>query len=188
VTIFPLEETMKPTEPTHRDRSPLRILMAAGEVSGDLQGGLLARALSAQLPELRIIGVGGPRMRAAGVALETETIHLSTVGFLEPLRHAWATQEIFSKLRRLIREEPPDLAIRSDNAGFNYALARYLRRLGIPVIDYFPPQAWVASRFFAGAVGRVTRLIISAFPGEAEIYRRHGARVVCLGHPLVDIL
>lgn len=179
---------MKPTEPIHRERSPLRILMAAGEVSGDLQGGLLARALSAQIQELQITGVGGPHMRAAGVALEAETTHLSCVGFLEPLRYAWATQQVFSKLRRFVRAERPDLAILIDNAGFNYALARYLRRLGIPVVYYFPPQAWVGSWFFASAVARVTRLIISAFASEAEMYRSHGAKVVCLGHPLVDIL
>ncbi len=162
--------------------------MAAGEVSGDLQGSLLARALSARMPDLRLTGVGGPRMRAAGVALEAETIHLSCVGFLEPLRYAGATQREFSRLRRFVRQEQPDLAILIDNSGFNYALARYLRRLGIPVVYYFPPQAWVASWFFAGAVGRVARLIISAFAGEAEIYRKHGANVVCLGHPLVDVL
>lgn len=165
-----------------------RIFMAAGEVSGDLQGALLARALKARLPDLRITGVGGPQMRAAGVALEAETTHLSSVGFLEPLRHAWATQRLFSNIRRFVRTEQPSLAILIDNAGFNYALARFLRRLGIPVVYYFPPQAWVGSWFFAAAVARVTRLIISAFAGEAEIYRGHGARVVCLGHPLVDIV
>lgn len=175
-------------EPALRERAPSRIFMAAGEVSGDLQGAWLARALKARMPELRITGAGGPQMRAAGVALEAETTHLSSVGFLEPLRYAWATRKLFSKLRRFVRWEKPELAILIDNAGFNYALARYLRRLGIPVVYYFPPQAWVGSWFFAAAVARLTRLIISAFTDEAEIYRRHGARVVCLGHPLVDII
>jgi lipid-A-disaccharide synthase len=167
---------------------PLTILMVAGEVSGDLQGAFLARALRAQAPELQMIGAGGQQMRSAGVDLRVETTHFSSIGLLEPLRYLRPLQQAFRKIRKLIQAERPQVAILIDNHGFNHALARFLRGLGIPVIYYFPPQVWVGSFLFAASIARASGLIISAFAREAEIYRQHGGRAVYLGHPLVDIV
>jgi lipid-A-disaccharide synthase len=167
--------------------SPLKILMAAGEVSGDMQGGFLAQALLARDPTLRFFGIGGPRMKAAGVDLRIDATRFSSVGVLEAMRFIVPLRRVLDRLREIIRADRPDAVILIDNHGFNLMLARFLKSEKIPVIYYFPPQAWIASSVFAGGVARHAQLIISAFEKEAEIYRRHGGRAVSLGHPLLDI-
>ena len=165
----------------------ITILMAAGEVSGDMQGGFLARALLAKEKNLSLYGTGGPKMRAAGVDLRIETTQFSSVGLFEALPFIAPLRRVMKDLEKMIQHDRPQAAILIDNHGFNLALARFLKKEGIPVIYYFPPQAWVGSFLIAGGVARNTNLIISAFEKEAEIYRRHGGRAVSFGHPLIDI-
>lgn len=165
-----------------------KILMVAGEVSGDMQGSFLARALLEKDPSLRLYGAGGTKMKAAGVDLRIETTQFSTVGIPEALRFIFPLRRILKKLQAIILVDRPVAAILIDNHGFNLALARFLKKENIPVIYYFPPQAWIASSVFARGIVNNTRLIISAFEQEAEIYRRHGGRAVSLGHPLLDIV
>lgn len=167
----------------------MKLLMMAGEVSGDYQASFLARALRARVPDVEIFGTGGRHMREAGVDLRHDTAHLSSVGFLEPVRHALPLRGVYRDVKKLLRRERPDLAILVDNQGFNLALGKALHALGVPVIFYFPPQIWVGPFLFARTVARISRLVISAFPLEAEIYQtRYGANAVSYGHPLLDIV
>jgi len=168
-------------------REGLKILMAAGEVSGDLQGSHLACALLSRDPSLYLFGTGGPKMREAGVDLRIETTRYSSVGLSESLRFVRPLRGVLARMREIIASERPDAAILIDNHGFNMALAKFLNTARIPVVYYFPPQAWVGSWLFAGAIARRTNLIVSAFEREAAIYRHHGGRAVCVGHPLLDI-
>jgi lipid-A-disaccharide synthase len=166
----------------------MKILLMAGEVSGDYQASFLATALRQREPGLQISGTGGRHMKRAGVRLLHETVHLSSVGFLEPMRHMLPLRGVYRDVTRAVRDERPDLAVLVDNQGFNLAVAKVLKSLSVPVVFYFPPQIWVGPRLFAGAVARYSRLVISAFPLEAEIYRRdYGANAVSYGHPLLDI-
>ena len=166
----------------------MKILLMAGEVSGDYQASFLARALLERDPSLKISGTGGAHMKRAGVRLLHETVHLSSVGFLEPLRHLLPLRGVYRDVTRVVREERPDLAVLVDNQGFNLAVAKVLRSLAVPVVFYFPPQIWVGPFLFARFVARNSSLVISAFPLEAEIYReKYGANAVSFGHPLLDI-
>ena len=166
----------------------MKILMMAGEVSGDYQASFLASALREREPALQISGTGGTHMKNAGVRLLHETVHLSSVGFLEPIRHMFPLHGVYRDVTRAVREQRPDLAVLVDNQGFNLAVAKVLRSLGIPVVFYFPPQIWVGPFLFARSVARNSRLVISAFPLEAKIYReKYGANAVSFGHPLLDI-
>jgi lipid-A-disaccharide synthase len=166
----------------------MKILLMAGEVSGDYQASFLARALREREPSVEISGTGGAHMKNAGVRLSHETVHLSSVGFLEPIRHILPLRGIYRDVTRVVREERPDVAVLVDNQGFNLAVAKVLRSLSVPVIFYFPPQIWVGPFLFAHSVARNSRLVISAFPLEAKIYReKYGANAVSFGHPLLDI-
>lgn len=160
----------------------------AGEVSGDYQASFLARALREREPSVEISGTGGVHMKRAGVCLSHETVHLSSVGFLQPVRHILPLRGVYRDVTRVVREERPDLAVLVDNQGFNLAVAKVLRSLSVPVVFYFPPQIWVGPFLFARSVARNSRLVISAFPLEAEIYReKYGANAVSFGHPLLDV-
>lgn len=127
-------------------------------------------------------------MKRAGVRLLHETVHLSSVGFLEPVRHFLPLRGIYSDVTRAVRDERPDLVVLVDNQGFNLAVAKVLKSLAVPTVFYFPPQIWIGPSLFARSVARNTRLVISAFPLESEIYRvKYGANAVSFGHPLLDI-
>lgn len=168
-------------------RAP-RIFFAAGEVSGDHHASHLARAILKMTPDAALFGAGGPLMAKAGVDVPIPTSHLGCVGLQESARFAAPLYRALGNIKDLIDERQPHAAVLVDNEGFNLMLARALNRRGIPVIFYFPPQVWLWGRWRARAVARLSRLIIAAFPGEAEIYRRHGGRVALIGHPLVDLL
>lgn len=165
-----------------------RLLMVAGDVSGDRQAANLARALRALHPAVNLYGAGGERLGAAGVDIRVPMTQFSSVGLQESLRYAWPLRRAMAQLRQLARAERPDMAILVDNEGFNSALARALAKEGIPVVFYFPPQVWFWGSWRTPGLARMARLIIAEFPGEAEMYRRHGGRAVWFGHPLLDFV
>jgi lipid-A-disaccharide synthase len=164
----------------------LKLLISAGEASGDQHGARLLAALRRKQPDLFAFGMGGPRLRAQGMEAVVSSETLSVVGF----------SEVFEKLPQLARglkalvaragEERPDAAVLIDFPDFHVLLARKLRGLGVPLIYYVSPQVWAWRKGRAGTISRKARRIITLFPFEAEIYRRLGADVVWAGHPLVD--
>jgi lipid-A-disaccharide synthase len=169
-------------------REQPRILMTAGEVSGDKQAAHLAKAMLRQDPHIRIYGSGGERMREVGVDVRIQTSHYGSVGFQESLRFVRPLRRVMAELRHLIRTDPPDLAILVDNEGFNGLLAKFLFREGIPFVYYLPPQVWFWGEWRAKAIAERAAAIIPAFHAEAEIYAREGGRVEWFGHPLIDIV
>jgi lipid-A-disaccharide synthase len=168
-------------------RRPARIFMSGGEISGDRQAAHLARNILLQSGEVRLYGCGGEQMRAAGVDVRLQTAQLGYVGLQESLRFRRPIHEAHGALCRLLKEERPDLAVLVDGEHFNRFLTSHLHREGIPFIYYFVPQVWFWGRWRTRGIAAKARLVIPAFPAEAEIFRRKGARVEWLGHPLLDI-
>jgi lipid-A-disaccharide synthase len=162
------------------------IFISAGEPSGDLHGAALARALSMALPGVRLIGLGGDRMRAAGVELLAEVEELAVIGLAEVLRHL----PFFVRLRRRVFEalerEGVELVIPIDYPGFNLRLARGSRRRGIPVLYYIAPQVWAWHSSRTRAIARDTDRVAVVLPFEEEYLRRAGVEATFVGHPLLD--
>src|SRR3989441_12001419 len=121
-------------------RSP-RILIIAGEASGDLHGANLAAALRAKAPELSILGVGGPRMQAAGVELMQSLGHLNVIGIVGPSAVRALARRVLT-IRQILRQEPLDLVVLIDNPGLNFHFARVAKRAGRRVVYYIAPQLW----------------------------------------------
>ncbi|MBI4548318.1 MAG: lipid-A-disaccharide synthase [Ignavibacteriae bacterium] len=167
---------------------PLKIFIAAGEVSGDRQAAYLAQAILLKNPNVVLFGSGGEKMQEAGVDVRIRTSHLGCVGFQESFRYIKPLREILGDLRLILRDERPDIAVLVDNEGFNGLLANFMHSLEIPFIYYFPPQVWLWGEWRARTIARKARMIISAFPEEAEIYRKAGGHAVWFGHPLLDIV
>ncbi|HJW14952.1 MAG TPA: lipid-A-disaccharide synthase [Thermoanaerobaculia bacterium] len=164
----------------------MKLVISAGEASGDMHGARLLAALRRKRPELEAFGMGGPRLRAAGLSAEVHSESLSVVGFLEVAEKLPALARALAALDRCARRENPDAAVLIDFPDFHGLLARKLRRLGIPLIYYVTPQVWAWRLGRARKIARRARKIITLFPFEAEIYRRFGADAVWAGHPLVD--
>jgi len=164
----------------------VRILISAGEASGELYGAQLIKALRNCDPSLEFFGVGGDRMRAAGCDAVVDAKDLAVVGISEILSHL---PKIYGRFRRLIAEADkrrPDLAIVIDSPAFNWRVARQMHKRGIPVVYYVCPQFWAWRQ---GRVRLLRKYITKAlviFPFEEQFYRDHGVDATFVGHPLSD--
>lgn len=163
-----------------------KIMLVAGEVSGDRQVALLGHALRQQDESLTLFGAGGEHMRAAGVDVRVQTSHLGVVGISEAFRYIRPLREVYHLLQAQVMDEHPDAVVLVDNEGFNTTFARFVKHQGIPVIFYFPPQVWLWGRWRARGIARLASLILATFPYEVPVYERVGARVKWIGHPLLD--
>ena len=165
---------------------PLRVLMLAGEPSGDRHGARVVQALRARGP-CEISGLAGPEMRAAGVRPLVAMEDVSVLGVVEVLAHLPA---LWGARRRLVAalESSPDLVIPIDFPGFNLPFAEAAGRRGLPVLYYVSPQVW------AWGAKRVQRLASAGchmavvFPFEETLYREAGVPVTYVGHPLAEEL
>ncbi|MBD2464015.1 lipid-A-disaccharide synthase [Oscillatoria sp. FACHB-1407] len=173
-----------------------RLFISTGEVSGDLQGALLVKALKQQATQqgfdLEIVALGGDRMAAAGAQLLGNTMAIGSIGILESLPYVLPTLQIQRDAKQYLRQHPPDLVVLIDYLGPNLNLGNYIKRHlpQVPIIYYIAPQEWVwslNSRNTQQIVGIIDRLL-AIFPGEAQYYKQRGATVTYVGHPLVDRL
>ena len=173
-------------ERTNETARRRRIMIVAGEASGDLHGGDLAREIAARSPGCELFGVAGEKMRAAGVRAIVRMEDIHGLGLSELASTIGRTIGAFRILRRIIRREKPDLVILIDYAEFNLILSGTARRAGVPVLYYITPQVWAWRR------GRIDKLVDRAdrlavvLPFEAELFHRAGERVSFVGHPLLD--
>ena len=163
-----------------------RIMIVAGEASGDMHGARLIAALKAQAPGAQICGIGGPELTRQGVEILYDASRLAVVGIVEVLSHFRFIREAMRALEKRLREQPPDLLILIDYPDFNLILAKKAKRLGIAVFYYISPQVWA---WRSGRVKTIKKLVDRMgviLPFEQEFYRKFGMKVDFVGHPLMD--
>ncbi|MDQ6827356.1 MAG: lipid-A-disaccharide synthase, partial [Gemmatimonadota bacterium] len=158
----------------------------AGESSGDVHAAGVAADLRARAPELQLIGVGGERMRAAGVELLEHTDALAVMGFAEVVRHLPKHFALLSALKRRVRGGKVALLIVVDYPDFNMKLAAAAHAAGVPVLYFITPQVWAwRPKRLASLAKTVTRAaVILGF--EEKLLRDHGIDATFVGHPLLD--
>jgi lipid-A-disaccharide synthase len=164
----------------------VNLLISAGEASGDLHGARLLAALRRERPDLTAFGMGGERLAAAGLERLVPSETLSVVGFSEVVEKLPALRAALRRLNVEARRRRPDAAVLIDFPDFHGLLSRRLARARIPIVYYVPPQVWAWRPARARTIARRARRIVTLFPFETEIYRRHGADAVCAGHPVVE--
>ena len=162
-----------------------KILMIAGEVSGDIYGADLARHLYRQIP-VKITGIGGKRMREAGVDILYDSSEISVVGLSEILPRLRAIIRAYRIVTGLIRSRSVDSLILIDYPGFNIRVAGVAKRCGIPVIYYISPQIWAWKKGRLRLLAQRVKKMIVILPFEAAIYKEAGVDCSFIGHPLVD--
>lgn len=162
------------------------VLLSAGESSGDLHGAELARRLKERIPRVRLIGLGGSRMEAAGVELLAGLDRLAVLGLAEVVRHLPDLLRIRREVYATLEREHVDLVVPIDYPGFNLPLAGKAHELGLPVLYYIAPQVWAWKERRAERLARWCDEICVVLPFEAELLERYGARVRFVGHPLLD--
>ena len=166
----------------------LRLMIVAGEASGDAHAAALVRALREVAPETQFefFGATGARMRAAEVVSVVDTDQLAILGLWEVGRALPKFWSAFGQLKRAATESRPDAAILVDWPDFNLRLARWLHRRGVPVIYYVSPQLWAWRSYRARSLRRDVDLLLSILPFEKDWYAARGmTHVQYVGHPLV---
>ena len=163
-----------------------RIMIMAGEASGDLHGASLVSEAKKLDPSLEFIGIGGIRMREAGVETLVDAAEMAVVGLVEVVAHFDVIAKAFLRLRNILKNDPPDLLILIDYPDFNLRLAKVARECGVPVLYYISPQVWA---WRVGRVKKIARLVdhmAVVFPFEVPFYEKAGVPVTFVGHPLAD--
>jgi len=167
---------------------PLRILLSAGEASGEMYGAELIAALREMHgSNFECFGLGGERMREAGCELVVDARAVAVVGLFEVLGHL---PRIYGEFHRLLAEVDrrlPDVAVLIDFPDWNLRLAKQLHRRGIPVVYYVSPQLWAWRKWRVKLVQRYVTKMLVIFPFERDFYARHGVQAEFVGHPLSDL-
>ncbi|MEN9360071.1 MAG: lipid-A-disaccharide synthase [Verrucomicrobiota bacterium] len=164
------------------------IWIIAGESSGDLYGAELALAMKAQVPDLRLRGMGSGAMRQAGVDLIVDSSELGVMGLVEVLKILPTFWRVFHQFVDLAAAERPAAVILIDYPGFNLRYAKKLEKLGIPVIWYISPQVWAWGAKRIPTIKRVVKRLFVIFPFEVEFWKKQNYEVEFHGHPLVELL
>ena len=170
------------------DKNSRRIMIVAGEASGDIYGAELVREALKLDPRLHFSGIGGARMREAGVETLVDSAQMAVVGLIEVIRHFDVIASAFTRLKRILLGAPPDLLILIDYPGFNLRLAKVARKAGVRVLYYISPQIWAWRQ---GRVKKIARLVdhmAVILPFEVPFYEKHHVPVSFVGHPMTDIV
>lgn len=163
-----------------------KILVIAGEASGDAHAGRMIAALKRQMPGVAVTGIGGETMRAAGANIVVDFSELAVMGLIEVLKRYRQIKKIFNQMVELLKSDRPDLLVLIDYPGFNLKLAKVAKKMGIPVLYYISPKVWAWRAGRVKTIKQVVDHMAVLFPFEVPIYETAGVPVSCVGHPLVD--
>ena len=165
-----------------------KIMIVAGEASGDMYGAMLAREIRSLDRDIAFIGMGGAGMRAAGVETLIDANDMAVVGLVEVVANFRVIVNAFTSLKRIIKTTPPDLLILIDYPDFNLRLAAVAKACGVKVLYYISPQVWA---WRAGRVKKIARIVdhmAVLFPFEVPYYEKERVPVTFVGHPLLDMV
>ena len=160
----------------------------AGEASGDLLGSHLMAALKQARPDVRFVGIGGPKMKSVGMEVLFPMEKLAVNGYVEVLRHYRELVGIRRKLRAYFLAQRPDVFIAVDAPDFNLELELALKQHGIPTIHYVSPSIWAWRSERIHKIKRAVTHMLALFPHEPKLYSEVGVPVDYVGHPLADML
>ena len=165
----------------------MRILISAGEASGEMYGAQLIEALLHRQGSVEFFGVGADRMRSAGCDTMVDAKDLSVVGITEILSHLPKIYGLFHHLIKEADTRKPDLAIVIDSPAFNWRVARQMKKRGIPVVYYVAPQFWAWRQGRVRLIRKYVDKALVIFPFEEKFYRDRGVDATFVGHPLAEL-
>jgi lipid-A-disaccharide synthase len=163
-----------------------KIMVVAGEMSGDQHAARLVRDLRAVRGDVDLFGIGGDALRREKVRTVVDVREMAVLGFFEVLVRYAFFRRVFNRMVALLREEKPDALLLVDYPGFNLRLAAKAHESGIPVLYYISPQVWAWHRARIPKMAKIIDLLMVIFPFEVDVFKGSGLRAVFVGHPLVE--
>ena len=161
-------------------------MVVVGEASGDAHAARVVTALKQRAPDIKVSGIGGEKLRAAGMEINIDFSELAVMGLVEVLKRYRHLKNVFNQMVERLKTHRPDLLVLVDYPGFNLKLAKEAKKLGIPVAYYISPKIWAWRKGRVKTIQRVVDKMLVLFPFEVPIYEQAGVAVNCVGHPLVD--
>jgi lipid-A-disaccharide synthase len=166
--------------------SAKQVLIVAGEASGDHHAARLVEELHQRDPNVHFAGIGGERMRKAGVEILVDSADMAVVGLVEVLANYRFLSGVLERMRNELRQRRPDMLILVDYPDFNLRLAKTAKELGIKVLYYISPQVWAWRQKRVYKIKQLVDMMAVVFPFEVPFYEHAGVPVRFVGHPLVD--
>ena len=164
----------------------MHLFISAGEPSGDQHGGGLIEAVRRVRPDVRVSGLGGPQMHAAGQDQTFRLTDLAVMGVAAVVPALRKFHAVYRQAARQIRQDRPDAVVLIDFPGFHWHLARAARKAGVPVLWYMPPQLWAWAPWRIRKARRSVDAVLSGLPFEADWYAARGIPVDPIPHPFFD--
>lgn len=164
-----------------------KILIIAGDNSGDLHGANLMKELFEKHPEIEFVGIGGDLMKKNGLISLVELKDISVVGFWEVVKKVLFFKSLLKKIKSILENEAIDLFIAIDFPGFNERVAEFAKKIHKPVIWYIAPQLWAWGEKRSVKFSQLIDLLLVVFPFEVDYFRKFGINCHFVGHPLLDI-
>jgi lipid-A-disaccharide synthase len=174
--------------PPRSSSSPPKILIVAGEASGDEHAARLVAAIKEGAPRAQFFGIGGEALAAQGARLLCHASELAVVGLWEVLGRLGPILRALRDVGRALKTARPDLAILVDFPDFNFWVARLAKFYRVPVMYYISPQVWAWRTYRVKTLARLVDRMVVIFPFEADFYRQRGVPVTYVGHPLMETL
>ncbi len=165
-----------------------RVMMIAGEASGDLHGSGVVRELRKIDDTIEVYGVGGDRMKREGMSLVYDIRELGFMGFFEVLRHIPFIRTMERTLEQLLKYKRPDVLVLIDYPGFNLRFAAIAKRYNVRIVYYISPQVWAWNRSRVKKMKALVDQMLVIFPFEVDFYREEGINAEFVGHPLMEVL
>jgi len=162
------------------------VMFSAGESSGDQHAAHMFQELQKQCPNIRAFGMGGNKMRQAGVEIRFDSSGIGVIGLVEILKHYGEIRRALRLMKQLVADEKPDLLVCVDYKEFNLKLAQFAKRLGVKVLFYVSPQVWAWRPGRVETYGKAIDMMAVIFPFETAYYDAKNVPVRYVGHPSVD--
>lgn len=165
-----------------------KILISAGEASGDIHAAAVTAAIKKIDKDAEVFGMGGDALRQAGGEVLFDIKEHGVMGFVEVIKKLPSLFKLRSQFVKVMEERRPDCLVVVDYPGFNMKIAKIAHDKGIPVVSYISPSAWAWHKSRAKKVAKIVDKVAAIFPFEYDVYHEAGADTVFVGHPLVDIV
>jgi len=165
---------------------PKKIMILAGEASGDLLASQLCQAIKNKLPDVDLFGMGSKLMQQTGVELLVDADEIAVVGQVEVLKHIFKIRRAFKTIKESMLKRKPDLVILVDYPGFNLRIAKFAKKLGFKVFFYVSPQIWAWRYHRIHFIRKHIDKMAVLFAFEKTMYQKENMPVTFVGHPLVD--
>jgi lipid-A-disaccharide synthase len=167
-------------------KSAYTVLFSAGESSGDQHAAHMFQELQKLCPSLKGMGMGGNKMRQAGIDILFDSSGIGVIGLVEILKHYGEIRLALQIMKQTLMDEKPDLLICVDYKEFNLKLARFAKKLGVKVLFYVSPQVWAWRSGRVVTYGKAIDMMAVIFPFETAYYEAKNVPVRYVGHPSVD--